>query len=346
MSPAEVRLKGVREEGAGTQPWDWTRPFDEDFVSSATLQEDTGQARADRNRRIRSGHQQAGPWRASTIGSGARQLGGARRPSVRRGGRRLRASVVLKAAAVLMILGVALSTGLIDRMLDSSQAVVAADAGQRPPPIPLDAAGSRLLELPAAVPGSGGYQLLHDGAVEAGARWDPCRPIHYVTRPAGAPVNGEQLIAHAFSELSRATGLVFVSDGATEEVPDKARGPVVKGLYGEGWAPVLVTWSDPAEDSALSGDIAGFAGPYPADPDGRGPRYVTGTVTLDAPQLAAAQDPYAYTSILLHELGHLAGFDHVEDPADVMHAHGGRYSAYTPGALRGLRDLGDGPCFS
>jgi hypothetical protein len=84
------------------------------------------------------------------------------------------------------------------------------------------------------------------------------------------------------------------------------------------------------------------------DPDGRGPRLVTGTVVLD--RLGASGLPLdsgGALTVLLHELGHLVGLGHVEDEDDIMHATSGRHTPeYTPGARRGLHALGSGPCFS
>ncbi|MDP9497989.1 MAG: M10 family metallopeptidase domain-containing protein [Actinomycetota bacterium] len=46
---------------------------------------------------------------------------------------------------------------------------------------------------------------------------------------------------------------------------------------------------------------------------------------------------------LLHELGHLVGLAHVEDPGQLMHPQG-RIAAYGAGDLRGLAAAGSGPC--
>lgn len=210
--------------------------------------------------------------------------------------------------------------------------------------MPPDAADARLLPLPPPLPGSGGYQLLNDLGDEQ-VRWDPCRPVHYVVRPNGAPAGGSATIDSAFAQLSAATGLSFVHDGSTDEPPATDRPLLQIHRYGQRWAPVLVAWSTPVESPGLAGSVAGYAGPRPADPDGRGLRLVSGLVVLDAPQLAERPDPAVGMSVVLHELGHLAGLDHVADPDDVM-APSSRVDSYTPGALRGLRGLGEGRCFS
>ena len=69
--------------------------------------------------------------------------------------------------------------------------------------------------------------------------YDPCRPIHYVTRPDGAPPGADGLIAAAVGRASAATGLRFVNDGHTTEgaskqrpalQPDPVRRPVGTGV--------------------------------------------------------------------------------------------------------------------
>lgn len=84
---------------------------------------------------------------------------------------------------------------------------------------------------------------------------------------------------------------------------------------------MLVTWSDPEDSPDLEDGVAGFAGPQGGDPDGEGPRLLTGAVVLDAPQMARMHTRPKSLGVVLHELGHL------------------------PGTLRGLAAVGNGRCF-
>ena len=178
--------------------------------------------------------------------------------------------------------------------------------------------------------------------------WSPCRPIHYVVRPDGAPANGNQLIATAVARISAATGLVFVDDGATEEAPSSERAAYEPDLYGKRWAPVLVAWSTPEETPVLTGDTIGIGGSAPVTRMGRSV-YVTGSVTLDGPGIAellatpnGVNNAYG---VITHEFGHVVGLDHVDDPSQLMNPRAsGAVTTLQQGDLAGLAELGAGAC--
>lgn len=177
--------------------------------------------------------------------------------------------------------------------------------------------------------------------------WDPCRPIHYVTRQTGKPAGGDALVAHAIAAVTRATGLHFVDDGATAESVTPDRAVFQPGRYGDRWAPVLIAWETPDEQPRLAGSVAGLSGPALVTLPGADAAYVSGTVELDGRQIATAQrvDPAAARLIVMHELGHLVGLDHVDDPTQAMNpvtTHGVR--GFAAGDLTGLARLGRGEC--
>jgi hypothetical protein len=200
-------------------------------------------------------------------------------------------------------------------------------------------------------PGDGGYAVLatQPGTDEA-VGWDPCRPLTYAVNPATAPPGSEYLLLEALAVIQAATGLVVVDAGDTDETPDEQRPALLTERYGDRWAPVLVAWSDPAASPRLAGDVAGYAGPVTVQGDEPGTlRYVSGQVVLDGPQLAEmAAGPAGLArarAVLIHELAHLVGLDHVDDPAQLM------YPAATPlvvdlaeGDLRGLAAVSGRPC--
>lgn|GEM_PF-882208 len=234
------------------------------------------------------------------------------------------------------------------------------------------------LGLPAALRAGGGphafIQMQPDGVTPVA--YDPCRPIHYVTRPDGAPEGGDQLIAEAIARVSTATGLVFINDGATDEPPTAQRESFLPNRYGDRWAPVLITWSNAQESPGLGSDgsgdtqdqtreILGYAGSSSAgyaeesDPAAGNTAdttaglqiFVSGSVTLDGPdfaQLLSESGGYAEArSVVIHELGHLVGLDHVADESQLMSPTLKRnLTDYANGDLEGLAVLGQGQCLA
>ncbi|WP_448630380.1 matrixin family metalloprotease [Cellulomonas soli] len=177
--------------------------------------------------------------------------------------------------------------------------------------------------------------------------YDPCRPVHYVVRSQGEPAGGRQMITEAFLRLSQATGLQFVDDGETDEVPSSDRDPYQPDRYGDRWAPVLISWSDQGETTGLSGDVAGLGGSMPVQFLNRPAVYVTGQVLLDGPAFTEAMSyagggPIA-RAVVLHELGHVVGLGHVDDPEQLMFPYAAR-SDLGAGDLTGLALLGAGAC--
>ncbi|MFD2092567.1 matrixin family metalloprotease [Blastococcus deserti] len=179
--------------------------------------------------------------------------------------------------------------------------------------------------------------------------YDPCRPVHYVVRPDDAPPGGEDVVHAAFARLGEVTGLRFVHDGVTDESTTLERDIFQPERYGDRWAPVLVAWETEEQNPALAGDTVGQAGSV-AVSLGEGPRvFVTGTVSLDAvrmPEILSFRDgARTARAIVLHELGHLVGLGHVDDPEQLMYPEARReVPDFASGDLTGLSVLGAGPC--
>ncbi|GEK21173.1 matrixin family metalloprotease [Cellulomonas xylanilytica] len=197
--------------------------------------------------------------------------------------------------------------------------------------------------------GSGGFSFTAVQPDGAGpVAYSPCRPIHFVVRPDGAPAGGAELLHTAVARVSAATGLQFVDDGLTQEAPSTDREAYQPDLYGSRWAPVLVAWSTAAETPELADEVAGIAGSASVTRAGR-TVYVTGSVTLDSQDigtLAAAPATRATAlGVISHELAHLVGLDHVDDPTQLMYPSTSvTRSGFGAGDLAGLAALGSGEC--
>jgi hypothetical protein len=179
--------------------------------------------------------------------------------------------------------------------------------------------------------------------------YDPCRTIHVVMNERTVVDGGGALVAQALAAAHAATGLEFVVDGFTDEAPSENREPYQRDRYPGSWAPVLVAWSDPTETPELAGDVAGLGGSASLIEDKRGV-YVTGSIELDGPDLAEIlmrpDGQIQVRAIIEHEVGHLLGLDHVNDPTQLMNPSGnGSVTTYADGDLTGLNQLGRGACF-
>ncbi len=189
---------------------------------------------------------------------------------------------------------------------------------------------------------------------DAPVTYDPCRPIHYVVNHTGQPNDAENLVTDAIERISEVTGLQFVADDLTDEeiVPD--RQPYQPDRYGDRWAPVLIAWGTPDDTPLLAGSVAGFGGStqYTVTDQAGISRsvYVTGEVVLDGPQIANIirldRDGLdGARAVVLHELAHVVGLDHVDDPTQLMNpVSQPGVTDFAAGDLRGLRQLGLGAC--
>ena len=178
--------------------------------------------------------------------------------------------------------------------------------------------------------------------------YSPCRPLHYVINTALAPQGAERLVEDSIRTISEATGIKFINDGPTSEEPSPTRAPYQENLYGDRWAPLLIAWTTPEQAPQLKGPVIGTGGSTHFS-FGDGPKsFVTGSLELDAPQIAEDLDrsegaAYA-TAVILHELGHVMGLEHVDDPAQLMYPEIGAPDGLADGDLNGLYHLGHAQC--
>jgi hypothetical protein len=217
--------------------------------------------------------------------------------------------------------------------------------------VSLDGVGRLVGRGPSVTPEVGGsYRFL---ATQPGTRvpvtYNPCRPIHVVVNDDLAPSSADALLDSALARVSAVTGLRFIRDGRTDEMPSSGRPAEDPGRYGRGWSPVLVAWTTPEVDRGLEGRVVGLGGSTRlSDPLTGRVRYVTGTIALDTPAMRRVLErpdgALAARAILMHELGHVVGLGHVEDPGELMYDDNVGRTDFGPGDLTGLAVLGRGAC--
>jgi hypothetical protein len=168
---------------------------------------------------------------------------------------------------------------------------------------------------------TGPYALLDPGVAY------PCAPIHYVVSEAEAPPDFVQVVHGAVGKISAASGYRFFFDGMTPDRDFDAH--VTQGRAG----PVLIGFATATEVPEFAGDVIGLGRSVP----GAGARYTTGVVMLDATKYADQHDMAERQAIVMHELGHVLGLDHVEDGGELMNRRNIGRTTLGPGDLAGLR---------
>jgi hypothetical protein len=173
--------------------------------------------------------------------------------------------------------------------------------------------------------------------------YNPCRPIHYVVNPAGAPADYRELVDQAVAEVARATGFEFEYDGTTDDRDFDDRGGLSLSS-----TPVLIGWATADEVPELAGDVAGLGGSAYVQRTPDHGTYVTGMVALDAEVFSRVDaQPGRFEqlrAIVMHELGHVVGLSHVHDPTELMHDDNLGRTSFGPGDLEGLARLGAVDC--
>jgi Matrixin len=329
--------------------------LDEAFIQGATLSELPASVRIERLQRIDQAHRQLGGDR------------GEQHRALYRTEQRRRRRKWLTILSILVLVGAAVSwsavrsrAGQVSQSInqlapgliinDGSSSAVKGLANGQPSPS-AEEQPHPIGSPPSAPAETGPFKFLGtqpNGHTKPVA-YDPCRPVHIVVNGRTAPPGGDLALQGAIARLSAATGLDFIVDGSTTENASDHREPFQPDRYGDRWAPVLVAWTDPAESPDLAGTVTGEAGSQHLELN-RGAVYVTGLVRLDGPELAEVSagpgGEANVEAVIEHELGHLVGLDHVDDPNELMYpTTDGHVTDYATGDLLGLRQLGQGACF-
>jgi len=166
-------------------------------------------------------------------------------------------------------------------------------------------------------------------------RFDPCEPVPYRINFAGAPRNARALVTAALGRARAATGLTFTYAGSYSGVPFSRQRNGGLPSSGIGFA-----WSTSRTVSGLAGATIGLGGGGWAVND----RRTSSGVVIDR-SFRFRQGWTGANSIgglLLHELGHALGLEHVKDRSQQMYPLdiGAPNGNYNRGDLAALRRVG------
>lgn len=256
------------------------------------------------------------------------------------------------AVAVVVIAGVAADTRVPVGPTVTPSVGDPARVGQPGPYGPLLGEGegprpATAASAPEPEPSDASYKYLAKLSDGTPVTWSPCRAIHYVVRRAGVPSGGLATLQSAVAEVSAITGLRFVYDGLVDEAPGAARASYQPERYGPRWAPVLVSWVSQREDPFLDENYLGLTWPAPMMSTAGESVFVTGQVEIGVAHLEDARRRLGNDlsrPVILHELGHLVGLDHVVSSESLMYPYMERELTFSSADRRGLRSLGAGSC--
>jgi hypothetical protein len=173
-------------------------------------------------------------------------------------------------------------------------------------------------------------------------RWNPCDgAITVKVNPTGGGAGALADAQNAIKALKAGTGLNFVYDGTTTFVPRSSN-------QGSQPAKIVIAWGSRSQTDLLNAGAIGEGGwrSTGTSPDGAKWTWkiVSGFVVVDPTARLSAGFGRGVTrgSLLLHELGHVAGLNHTSQTSQVMASalSSSSYASWGTGDKTGLGVVG------
>jgi hypothetical protein len=166
-------------------------------------------------------------------------------------------------------------------------------------------------------------------------RWNPCAPIRYAVNLGGYNESFRAVINEAIERLEAATGLPLVPVGDTTFMPNFGNGAQFPATA----ADMVIALGDDLQSDLLPGNVIGRASIL------FGTSIVRASVVIDMGVVGDPNGTWAPVGsgpVLLHELAHAVGLDHVPDATQLMNnsASGTGPITYGAGDLTGLWQVG------
>lgn len=152
-------------------------------------------------------------------------------------------------------------------------------------------------------------------------RWDPCTTIHWRFNTHGAPTGGATVVRSAVARVAQATRTTWILDGTTTAVPSTGVLPRTMDAH----RPIVIGWTNAAHSDLLRGGAANVLGVTRTawfgidNGTSRVAEMQAAVIALDGTHRLPLTGRVSWKAVLLHELGHAMGLDHVGTTSQLMY---------------------------
>lgn len=153
-------------------------------------------------------------------------------------------------------------------------------------------------------------------------RWDPCTPIRWTANVSRGPAGGLDVLKAAVARVAAVTGTTWVYAGTVATAPT---GSYLPTRAQASYPPVLIGWTDGAGSDLLAGQAKTVLGMTRTawfgvqTAEGKKIAATRGAVVaLDRTDALPLNGANSWSTVALHELGHVMGLGHIGDRSQLM----------------------------